>query len=296
MDLVIVLEAAEFCATNWTYRPDFRELLGLPPRSNFPIVRCVQCGFVFAHLRPDDNFLRRVYEEVIRADDCVTGSENRDSYTTRLRYVATLLQLAPETPRALDFGSGAGVTLRILAACGVEAIGYDPSATRSGYTRSKNAEIAGTLDDVRARAPFSIVVLDNVLEHLPDPRAAMTFMRGVTTDDAVAYVSVPPYEQEFLQQQVERHRKGEPVDMTLNPWEHLNYFSLRHLDSLMNDAGFRRLRAGELAEPPAIGLRAERAPVARWKNAVATLPRIAKYAMNGAAVDSAGRAFYQRVR
>ena len=293
-ELVVELEAETFCRTNWTYSANFRKILGLPELATFPIVQCRVCGMQYAALLPDDAFLTSLYDRVIQREECIEGSENRGSYARRLRYVAELLDLAPDADplRALDYGSGLGVTLRILATCGIDAVGFDPSALRGDYVRDRDLNVVG---DVHALSgPFGIVVLDNVLEHLPEPLAAMNVLREITAAGAIAYVSVPPYESDFMREQVERHRRGEAVDMTLNPWEHLNYFSLEHLDALMQRGGFRRLAARERIHEPPLGLRAERNRVRRWKNAAATMTRLARYAVRGDVMESASHAFYRR--
>lgn len=283
------LEAAEFCRTNWTYDPRFRELLALPEPATFPLRRCTFCGFVYAGLLPDAAFLTKLYDEVIRGAECIEGSEHRASYARRLRYAAELIELAPAGP-ALDYGSGLGVTVRILRACGVEAVGYEPSATRRDYSGDEPA----TPEALAQRGPFAMFVLDNVLEHLPEPVETVERLAAMALPRAVAYVSVPPYEPAFLQRQLEAHRAGTPLDMTLNPWEHLNYFSLVHLDSLMEHGGFRRIPASERASTPNVGLRAERSPGARARNAAASALRLARYAAKGDVLATAEHAFYRR--
>lgn len=284
-------ETAEFCRTNWSYRPDFRELLQLPAGATFPIVRCRRCRFVYAKLLPDDAFLAKLYDEVIREGDCIDGSENRASYARRLRYVAEAVELAPEgTWRALDYGSGLGVTSRILRACGVDTVAFDPSALRRGYS----GDAAG-LDDVQARAPYGIVVFDNVLEHLPDPFEVVQGIAAMTVPRAVVFVSVPSYERAMVDRQIEAHRRGAALDMTLNPWEHLNYFDLAHLDDLMSRAGMRRIESAARPAPPNVGLRAEASRLARIKNAAASLPRIGRYAMTGDVLATVEHAFYRRL-
>lgn len=293
-ETVVELEADAFCRTNWTYSPDFRAILGVGDPALFPIVRCRRCAMVFALLLPGDEFLGALYDRVIQKTECIAGSENRPGYARRLRYVAELLELAPPVDplRALDYGSGLGVTLRILRACGVESAGYDPSALRNDYVREHDLTIAGSRETLGGT--FGAVVLDNVLEHLPDPAGTIEWLRGLTVPGTVAYVSVPPYEAAFLRTQVDRHRNGEAIDMTLNPWEHLNYFSLAHLDALLARGGFRRLEARERTTPPAVGLRPERGAISRSKNAAASMARLARYTIRGDVLATAEHAFYRR--
>jgi hypothetical protein len=293
-ETIVELEADAFCRPNWTYSADYRAILGIGERAVFPVVRCRRCAMVFASLLPGGEFLSALYDRVIRKADCIAGSENRPGYARRLRYVAELLELAPpqDPLRALDYGSGLAVTLRILRACGVEASGFDPSAVRTDYGREHDLTVAN--DRAALGGQYPIVVLDNVLEHLPDPVETLEWLRGVTAAGTIAYASVPPYEESFLSEQVERHRRGEPVDMTLNPWEHLNYFSLAHLDALMARGGFRRLASRERTASPSIGLRPERSAARRSKNAAASLPRLARYAIRGDVLATAEHAFYRR--
>jgi SAM-dependent methyltransferase len=293
-DTVVELEADAFCRTNWTYSADFRSILGLGDRAVFPLVRCRRCAMVFASRLPDADFLSALYDRVIQKAECIAGSENRPGYARRLRYVAELLELAPPADplRALDYGSGLGVTLRILRACGVEASGFDPSALRGDYVREHDLPITG--DHSSLGGIFGILVLDNVLEHLPDPLAFVEWLRGVTAPGTVAYVSVPPYEEPFLRAQIDSHRRGAAIDMTLNPWEHLNYFSLVHLDALLARGGFRRLTARERPSAPAVGLRPERSAIRRSKNAAASMARLARYAIRGDVLATPEHAFYRR--
>jgi len=195
-ETVLELEADEFCRTNWTYARDFRAILCLPARATFAIRRCSRCRFVHAALRPDDAFLVTLYDRVISDAECVTGSENTESYARRLRYVAELIELAPPG-RALDYGSGLGVTLRVLAACRVPAVGFDPSAVRQRYSGANDAHVTGDWDAVTRQAPYSMVVLDNVLEHLPEPVAVVEHLGQLAAPGAIAYASVPPYEVAF---------------------------------------------------------------------------------------------------
>jgi SAM-dependent methyltransferase len=294
--VLLTLEAAQFCSVNWTYSADFRALLSLPAGALFPIDRCMGCGFVYARLLPDEGFLATVYDRVIAQGECVSGSENIASYGRRLRYVAQLLDLAPASAplSALDFGSGLGVTLRILRACQVRAWGLDPSNSRRAYPGGPEDQVVGDLSALEGAGPFDLLVCDNVLEHLADPRETIRRIVPLLAPEAVAYVSVPGYEDRMIDAQIEAVRRSRPVDMTLNPWEHLNYFSLHHLDALMREAGFRRIPAANRAHVD-VGLRPEPRFQARLKNAAASALRLARYAFTGDVGGTAESAFYRRM-
>jgi SAM-dependent methyltransferase len=287
-EVLLELEAAEFCRTNWTYSPDFRAILDLPERVIYPIRRCRACRFVYAGLLPDDVFLTTLYDRVIREDECIDGSEQRAGYARRLRYVADLLDLAPVGP-VLDYGSGLGVTLRILRACRTDAVGLEPSAPRRDYS----GDVVATLEEAAHRGPFAALVLDNVLEHLPDPARAIERIAPLSAPGAVAFISVPSYEQPFLDRQIAAQRRGTSIDMTLNPWEHLNYFTLEHLDALMGRGGFRRIAASRRSTP-SIGLRATPTTLARLKNSAASALRLARFAVSGEVLPTVEHAYYRR--
>jgi 2-polyprenyl-3-methyl-5-hydroxy-6-metoxy-1,4-benzoquinol methylase len=292
-EILMELEAEEFCRSNWTYARDFRAILALPSRAIFPIHRCVRCRFVYAALLPDEEFLAKLYDSVISQPHCVEGSENRTSYARRLRYSGELLELSPDG-RALDYGSGVGVTSRILAACGVEALAFDPSIVRLSHSRQAGVNATTEMDEVRRQSPYAMLVLDNVLEHLPDPAGVVESLGALAVPQAVAYVSVPAYEETFLRRQVEAHRTASPINMTLNPWEHLNYFTLNHLDDLMMRGGFQRISASARTTGPVIGLRAEQSGRRRAQNGLATILRLAKYVVTGDVLPSAEHVFYRR--
>jgi len=293
-DCVLDLQAASFCSPNPTYSREYQVLLGVDEHTSFPVVRCNTCGFVYAQLEPDAGFLNTLYEKVIGSSHNAQANEQRSGYALRMRYVADLVSLAPlDGPnKALDFGCGLGITLRMLNAAGVKAVGYDNSEVRRQYATDNAMRIAHAIEEVRELAPFDIVVCDNVLEHLPDPRGTLRLLASLCAPAAVMYVSVPNGDGSFLGRQGERLRNGGTVDMALNPWEHLNYFDLHHLDRMLDEAGFSAIPATELAFVD-IGLRSESNLITRLKNSLASTLRMARYAATGTALRNPTYGFYR---
>jgi 2-polyprenyl-3-methyl-5-hydroxy-6-metoxy-1,4-benzoquinol methylase len=83
----------------------------------------------------------------------------------------------------LDAGAGHGNLLRVLQARGYRAEGIDPSPRGPGIVR------AGIEDHVAA--DLDAVVLWHVLEHLPNPAAALQRVRGWLRPGGVVVIGVP---------------------------------------------------------------------------------------------------------
>lgn len=294
-DRVFDLPAESFCAPNWSYGRDYASILGIGPEIRFPITRCLACGFLYAELEPSSVFLAEVYDRVIRHDENRRTSESVSSFAGRMRYVADLLELAPGHGRlkALDYGCGLGITLRLLATAGIEVVGYEPSPVRANYLADCPARILRVADDLPALAPFDLIVCDNVLEHVPHPRQTLGFLASLAAPGAVLYVSVPNCDSVFVEAQRKAVATGSQIDMSLNPWEHLNYFDLPHLDRMLEAAGFTSVCDTELPGVVNIGLRAETGLLRRTGNVAASALRLSRYALTGSAVKTPNRAYYR---
>jgi 2-polyprenyl-3-methyl-5-hydroxy-6-metoxy-1,4-benzoquinol methylase len=289
------LNASQFCRANYTYAENYNELLGLAGNELFPIDRCVACGFIYARLLPADDFLKLVYDKVISFNECYAGSENGAGYARRMRYVATLMDLCAvkDNFHALDFGCGLGVTLRLLRSVNATVIGYDPSPVRADSIKTPGITVLRTLDQIESlEEKFDMVVFDNVLEHVPEPAHTIRLIGRLCKPGAVVFVSVPSYEDAFLERQLEAISKGEMIDMTLNPWEHLNYFNRVNLDRMLLSAGFESIKAAQLPENIDIGLRPETNRSSRIKNSLASTVRMIRYVALGDVGRSVEYSFY----
>ncbi len=285
----------DFCNSNWTYRRNWPEILGAEFQDQcFPIVECIGCGFIFAKILPSPEFLTQVYDEVIDKDIAAKASRDPTDIARRLRYISQSLLLVSRNPapKALDYGCGFGMTLKLLLAAGVQAIGFDPSELRIESLEHTEC-VTNSFDDLSTKKPYDLVICDNVLEHLPNPRPTLRRLATLCAPGAILYVSVPAYEKT----RIDAIRSGGTSimseDMCLNPWEHLNYFCLESLDHMMGDYGFKAIPAASLAGEVDIGLRPEQQLVDRQKNALASLVRLVSYAFTGRAVHSVESRFYR---
>lgn len=128
--------------------------------------------------------------------------ENFVAYGKRFRFVKEAITAAfPLRPqqsiRVLDVGCGNGSQLALpLARCGYDLTGIDLDARSVEHGRKlaagmSNARfLVGTMDNLR-KAPFDVVVLSEVLEHVSDPTSLLWASLTPLLPNGIVIVTVP---------------------------------------------------------------------------------------------------------
>ena len=288
------LSVSDICEHNWTYSTEYVSILQLDPQDRFPVCRCLSCGFVYAGLLPSDDFLALIYNRVINLDRAEKASCASCDYARRLRYITQLIQLIDrQSGRVLDFGAGFGMSAKILQLIGVDVLAYDASDSRQSHLLAAGLQVRHNWSEVCTSGPYDVVICDNVLEHLADVRQQVQMLTEVMDKGAIVYVSVPSYEESHIVELQKNYAAGTLSDMSLNPWEHLNYFDLSHLDGMLAEFGLRPVKSCEISVPVDIGLRAESSFSARFRNGLASMQRLLGYLVRGTVLESVNNRFYR---
>jgi len=287
------LSGGSIIESNWSYRSDAAALLALPKGQTFPIDECGACGFIYAALLPSAAFLDDIYDRVIDPDLARNANLSRANLARKMSDMAALFEVHGSSGRPLrllDYGCGFGPTLQVMRNLpGVNSLGFETSAARLQDLSRRGLAATGDLANVASQGPYDVVLLDNVLEHLPQPREVLEFVRGVSAAAALLYVSVPDTGRQIIRDQ----GRARPIRMDINPWEHLNYFDIRHLDKLLGEFGFHPVGQMALPEQVRIGLRASPTLGSRVKNGVASAARLCRYIWRGEGLASVTRRFYR---
>jgi ubiquinone/menaquinone biosynthesis C-methylase UbiE len=203
------------------------------------IVRCPHCGLVYACPRPSDKEVVGNYRVVT---DPLYAREKQGRLMTFRRYVERIEETigpAQDTRRCLDVGCYTGLFLEVAEDYGWEAWGVEPSqwAVEEGQGRGLNV-LQGTLDEVSLPArSFDVLTFWDVIEHLPDPRAALTEAHRLLKSDGWLVVQTMDVE-------------SWPARLLGAHWPwfmemHLTYFSPRTLARLLEQVGLTPVkRAG----------------------------------------------------
>jgi SAM-dependent methyltransferase len=217
----------------------------------FDIVTCGACGMAYSDTTAEAERLTAHYRgesysmhnwEDRRPADATEPTLGSPVDTARLRVVAQ--QLAHALPkrdlRILDVGCASGTLLALLQETGftdVQGVDPSPSAVAAARRLGQRAQVGDLDTPLRSEfGSFDVVIISHVLEHLGRPRAALDHVRQALRPDGVVYAEVPDAARyaAFL---------AEPfVDFN---HEHVNHFSLAHLDELFRAAGFAAMLSSE---------------------------------------------------
>lgn len=159
---------------------------------------CKTCGLTYVDPLPSARDLAAFYAQRYRRE-YKSAAAPRIKHVYRAGRVAverfrTAALLAQPPARVLDCGAGGGEFAYLLASRGYRLTGIEPN---DGYREFARAEYdvdlrPGTLDDASfPAAQFDLITIFHVLEHLPEPRAALTRLAGWLKPGGHLYVEVP---------------------------------------------------------------------------------------------------------
>ena len=191
--------------------------------AGYPYARCGGCG------------VWRLTGEAGVAPPHAGGAAHEERVRALGRTIGELEAWARPPGRLLDVGSGPGHLLEAARRRGWNVVGVEPdpgSAERSrelfGLEPIPAAWTAGVVED----DAFDAVVLHHVLEHLPDPPAALDAARRALRPGGLLHVAVPNA------RTVDRFLFPDSLEEIFDPPRHLWIFDDRTLPPLVRRAGF----------------------------------------------------------
>lgn len=199
------------------------------------IVRCMNCGFVYAIPKEP---LSELADDYRRMEDHEYTAEEKGR-RKQARVILKFIRQFKNGGKMLDIGCGPGFFLSEAKTQGWRVQGVDLSAwARDTAAKRFNVEVfQGELS--AARFPdksFDAVVMNDVIEHLEDPKSCLREARRVLKNDGVLYLSTPDIDS-ALSRLLRARWWG------INKY-HLNYFSRRTLEKMFAETGFKSARYG----------------------------------------------------
>jgi 2-polyprenyl-3-methyl-5-hydroxy-6-metoxy-1,4-benzoquinol methylase len=166
----------------------------------------------------------------------------------------------PGARRLLDVGCAHGWFLE-TAREGFEVLGIEPDAVVGGRTAARGLPVRqGYFPDVlQPDESFDVIVFNDVIEHIPDIRAALTVCHARLEKDGLLILNLPSsagffYRLSKLFARVGWRSPFERLWQKDLPSPHVHYFRPANLERLVAQHGFARVHSGELPSLRAKGL------------------------------------------
>ena len=214
------------------------EVLGDRDRDGRPLrtTICRACGLVWSNPRPGEEKVRRYYSSEYRLD-------YKGHATPSMRHIARsgrgalnrsreLARHVARGSRVLDAGAGGGDVVYVLRKLGFDASGLEPDEHYACHAREAlGVPVAtGFVQDATFPAgSFDAVTMYHALEHVEDPSAILSRLRGWIAEQGVLLIEVPNVEAVCI---APAHRFH---------FAHFYSFSRDTLEALGRKAGFEPL-------------------------------------------------------
>jgi SAM-dependent methyltransferase len=211
----------------------------VPELMHYRLVRCRQCGLLYASPAPSSDDLKTAYNEA----SYDSAAESRDASRTYIRQLDAVLPKLPDLAGALDIGAGDGAFLERLLEVGFsDVVGIEPS----------EAPITAACPDVRdliRRGIFSavdykpesfrLITCFQTVEHLNDPAAVCAASYNLLKSPGVFFVIAHNY--------LSLSAKILGLKSPIFDIEHLQLFSPESMRYMLKQAGFEKVTVYPIA-------------------------------------------------
>ena len=214
---------------------------------NQNVVICHKCGFVFLHpLELSNNEYAKHYEESYykKKEFDLTPNEKRKSLQKkRGRFIVSFVKghfILDQNTRILEVGCGSGGIINEFSKYGCYLTGIEPSPLWNSHLNSLGCikVVNVTLEDYLSPKKFNLIILSHVFEHFINLDMVCRKLKSLLNVHGLIYIEVPD---------IHNIKLSRKLHNSFFRLEHISYFSLNSLKSLLIKYNFNILRT-ELSE------------------------------------------------
>ena len=201
---------------------------------NYVIARCTACGQVRT-LTPKGISRKQVYQ----AEDTMVYVEKEQMFRRLFADVVTFIRGFKTSGTLIDIGAGVGLLVDEAKKVGFDAIGFEPSKEMVKAAKKYfdipliPSKFSQTRLDSRWKK-VDVVVINHVLEHLPEPLQMIQDIRSVLVKNGLLLIGVPNFGSFLADWKKDRWQ-------SLIADQHRWHFTIQSLDRLIRPLGFVRV-------------------------------------------------------
>ncbi|MFC6354983.1 class I SAM-dependent methyltransferase [Luethyella okanaganae] len=156
---------------------------------------------------------------------------------------SNLLRFIPRGSRVLDVGCSSGnfgEALEQMNECSVVGVDLNPDDIAVARQKISEAHVLDITDDTAPDilGTFDVIVFADVLEHLPDPRAALVKIRSMLRDRGVVVYSIPNMSHASIRLDLLEGRFGY-TEVGLLDKTHFHFYDGDEINDVFASAGYR---------------------------------------------------------
>jgi len=241
---LVILKVKTLLESNLGYKQEWFNQNHKLFNSTFPIVKCINCSFVYSKYRLSHDLTYEYYNNGIdskKSEAKIYKNAKRRNLVSLWQKLLSLTKL--DSPiKVLDYGAGWGDFLAVANCIGVDVFGLEFDQRKIDFAQ-KNGIPCGDIRFIEKSAPYDIFMCNQVLEHLDKPKEALTDLRFLLKDGAIGFVSVPNFPIEVVNEQIRLIEMGKLPSKDFDPLGHLNYFDVNSLRRILGEAGFEEIKS-----------------------------------------------------
>jgi SAM-dependent methyltransferase len=187
-----------------------------------------------------------------------------------VHWLRRLLPLRLPPARVLEVGCAHGAYVALLGWAGYEAVGTEvsPAVAKFAHETFGVRVLAGFVEKLPfEEGSFDVIVLNDVLEHLPDPAATLTYCARLLSKGGFFVIQTPEYKEHLSYEQLNASNDLFLKHMDRNNEEHLYLFSRRSAGAFFSGLGFPQLDFSNPVYPYDMSFAASREKLAVSKEA-----------------------------
>lgn len=211
-------------------------------------LHCRRCGHLFTNYRFDEEEMQRLYIDY-RGE---AYTDLRESYEPGYTYQNNALEqghhytkvveeflvdlIGGKSISILDWGGDTGKNTPFARVAEVLHL-YEPSGIQPEIDGARNVSQPEDF-----QPSYALLVLSNVLEHLPFPGQTLDVLTSYMDQESILYIEVPF---EGLQQAADAGNacRAKPIEKKWHWHEHINFFSRKSLNLLIEASGFHIIKS-----------------------------------------------------